>query len=55
MAAVLGVMIRVRDGRQENVKVFIKKRVGIGSSSEDLADALLIIFKTNSSGDRLKS
>ena len=39
----------VRDGRQEDVKVFIKKRVGMGSSSQDLADALLIIFKTNSS------
>ena len=48
-------MMRVRDGRQEDVKVFIKKRVGMGSSSQDLADALLIIFKTNSSGDWLKS
>ena len=27
----------------------MKKRGGMGSSSQDLADALLIIFKTNSS------
>ena len=39
----------VCDGRQEDVKVFIKNHVGMGSSSQDLAGALLIIFKTNSS------
>ena len=40
----------VRDGRQEDVKIFIKKSVvGMGSGSQDLADALLIILKTNSS------
>ena len=38
----------VGDGRQEDVKVFIMM-VGMGSSLQDLAGALLVIFKTNSS------
>ena len=38
----------VRDGRQEDVKVF-RNMVRMGASSQDLAGALLIIFKTNSS------
>ena len=42
-------MMTIPDGRQEDVKVFIKKRGGMGPSLQDLAGALLIIFKTNSS------
>ena len=38
----------VRDGRQEDVKVFIKKRGGNGIEFTRLAGALSIIFKTNS-------
>ena len=43
-------MMTIPDGRQEDVKVFIKKRGGMGPSLQDLAGALLIIFtETNSS------
>ena len=39
----------VRDGRQENVKVFTKKRGGNEIAITSFSGALLIIFKTNSS------
>ena len=41
--------VDVRDGRQENVKVFTKKRGGNEIAITSFSGALLIIFKTNSS------